>query len=254
MVMAGEKFKPHTATIQLDGKTVETNCPFETVYIHGTVLDTLGRRMSKSAGNGIDPIELIDQYGSDAVRFSLMMLETQGQDIKLAADRMEMGKEFANKLWNAVRLAYSFIKEDKNAVIVNSELHDGMNYWIRFRLKQLIKTVTNAINEYNFRDGVDALYIFVWNDFCDNFLEFAAKRQLRDLTLASETRAEFLSTLNHVVDVTLRLLHPYMPSITEELWHLHPLKQCNASEIDQQTLLITEKWPISEETLILRRK
>ncbi len=254
MVMAGEKFKPHTGTMKLDGKSVETNCPFQTVYINGTVLDTQGRRMSKSLGNGIDPIDLIDQYGSDAVRFSLMMLETQGQDIKLSADRMEMGKHFANKIWNAVRFAYTAL-ETATPQSLPAQPSAREDRWILSRLQYVNKEVTAAIGEYRMHDGALALYDFFWKEFCDWYLELI-KPRLKAVAPNEEGRTptadelqsanEVRSTLNTVLDTFVRLLHPYMPHITEELWQRHPTAERGPHGM--RTLLVVSDWPELEET------
>jgi len=244
MVMMGEKFKPHPGTMLLNGKKVETNCPFETVYIHGTVLDSIGRRMSKSLGNGIDPIDLIEQYGSDAVRFSLMMLETQGQDIKLSPDRMEMGKHFANKIWNAIRFAYTSLDGHPEPEAMPKIFSAKEDRWILSRLQFVTVTVSDAINEYRMRDGALALYDFFWKEFCDWYLELIKPRLRAVSGDATPTEAEQQSAfearcvLDHTIFNFLKLLHPYMPHLTEELWI--PYSKRDAKHPPK--LLITQEW------------
>ncbi|MDK9699485.1 MAG: valine--tRNA ligase [bacterium] len=247
MVMMGEKFKPHTGTIRIDGEEVPTDCPFETVYIHGTVLDNQGRRMSKSLGNGIDPIDLIDKYGCDAVRFSLMMLATEGQDIKLAADRMEMGKHFANKIWNAVRFVYQALDAHPEPEAMPHKFTMREDKWILSQLQTVTGTVTGAIEEYRLREGALALYDFFWNQFCDWYLELI-KPRLRagnepDADDAAKRSAfEARCVLDHTIHTFLKLLHPYMPHITEELWQIHPSAK-HSNYNPPRPLLMLANWP-----------
>ncbi|MCX7835434.1 MAG: valine--tRNA ligase [bacterium] len=231
MVMMGEKFMK--------------DVPFDTVYIHGTVLDSLGRRMSKSLGNGIDPIDLIEEYGCDAVRFSLMMLNTEGQDIKLSPDKMEMGKHFANKIWNAIRFVYTALEDYTPPKQSSHEFKEREDRWILSRLQYIIQEVTLSIDEYRLREGALALYEFFWKEFCDWYLELI-KPRLNAIKKDFPTEDEIQSAndakwvMNQVVDNFLRLLHPYMPHISEELWQAYPNAKRNQDGL--RNLLIKESW------------
>ena len=227
MVMAGYELLDHLPT--------EERCPFKTVYIHATVLDGKGRRMSKSAGNGIDPLDMIQQYGADAVRYSLVLLTREGQDVKLSDDRFEMGRRFTNKVWNMARFVLGNMAGERMDVVAEAPaaLEDR---WILSRLAGVHAQVTEQLESYAFNDAANALYRFVWNDLCDWYLELAKSR----LTGADEDSARAArGTLTHVLDVTLRLLHPFTPFQTEVLWKaLH-----DVLEEAPEALLITSPWP-----------
>lgn len=207
MVMAGYELLDHLPEDQ--------RCPFDVCYIHATVLDGIGRRMSKSLGNGIDPIEMIDKYGADAVRYSLVVLTREGQDTKLSENRFELGQRFCNKIWNATRFALGNL-DGVPAAEPGQELEDR---WILSRTGEAIRTVTEALDGYQFHDAATELYRFFWNDVCDWYLEVAKRRLSGDDGPEKEAaRAVLLKVLN----ATLRLLHPLMPFLTEELWAFLP--------------------------------
>ena len=222
MVMAGYEL--------LDELPMEERCPFATCYVHANVLDAKGRRMSKSLGNGIDPIEMIDSYGADAVRFSLILLTREGQDVKLSGDRFEMGRRFTNKIWNATRFVIGHLEGERRDVAATppTALEDR---WILSRLARTRAEVTRALTEYDFNDAATALYRFVWNDFCDWYLEISKSRVTGD-------DADARGTLVHVLDQTLRLLHPFIPFQTEVLW-----KALGEATGEERGLLITTPWP-----------
>ena len=227
MVMAGYEL--------LDHLPVEERCPFDTVYVHATVLDGKGRRMSKSAGNGIDPLDMIQQYGADAVRFSLVLLTREGQDVKLSEDRFEMGRRFTNKVWNAARFVLGNLGGERTdvAAAVPAALEDR---WILSRLASTRDEVTRQLEGYDYNDAANALYRFVWNDLCDWYLELAKSR----LTGDDEASArDARGTLAHVLDATLRLLHPFTPFQTEVLWRA--LYDALGSE--PPALLVVSAWP-----------
>jgi valyl-tRNA synthetase len=184
--------------------------PFDDVLIHGTILDAEGRRMSKSLGNGIDPIEVIDQYGADAMRFCLVMLTVEGQDVKLSVDKFEMGRNFANKMWNASRFALLNLASGKGCE-GELALEDR---WILARLQCVTATVTKALEAFQLNEAVRTLYDFMWKEFCDWYLEAIKPR------LADGTPSVARKVLAHVLDATLRLAHPFMPFVTEEIWQL----------------------------------
>ncbi len=195
--------------------------PFHTVYIHGTILDEKGQRMSKSKGNGIDPIEMIEKYGADAVRFALMILTTEGQDIKLSPVKFETGRNFANKLWNAVRFVLPHV--EGNRIPVDKAALTLADRWILGRLGETIRTVTAALEPrgadnssgLRFSEAAQALYRFTWDDFCSNYLEIRKKA----ITAPEATPEKKLavSVFTDVLEKLIGLLHPFMPFITEEI-------------------------------------
>ncbi|MHC4549544.1 MAG: valine--tRNA ligase [Planctomycetota bacterium] len=187
-------------------------CPFDVVYIHANVNDAVGRRMSKSLGNGIDPRDMIEKYGADAVRFTLCILTTEGQDVKLAETRFELGRNFMNKIWNAARFVLQSVPAEARAAHPGDALTDR---WIRSRAQDAIRAVTDALDHYRYHDAANALYHFVWDDFCDWYVE-ASKERLRQRDLACG------ATLLEVMDTIVRLLQPFAPYLAEELaGHLH---------------------------------
>ena len=204
MVMAGYEL--------LDHLPEEDRCPFATCYINATVLDGQGRRMSKSLGNGIDPIEMIEKYGADAVRYSLVMLTREGQDVKLSENRFELGQRFCNKIWNAVR----FVLGSLDGVPRGPEGSALEDRWIRSRTAHASREVSAAMEEYRFHDGAAELYRFFWNDLCDWYLEVAKRRLAPGADAADREAAR--ATLARVLSAAMRLLHPYLPFLTEELW------------------------------------
>jgi valyl-tRNA synthetase len=228
MVMAGYALR--------DDLPVEQRCPFKTCFIHATVLDAKGRRMSKSAGNGIDPIDLVDEFGADAVRLSLVLLTREGQDVKLAPDRMEMGKRFTNKVWNAARFVLGHL--DGPRADVTSEKPTAIpDRWILSQLHRTTDAVTSALEEFRLNDAATALYKFVWNDFCDWYLEESKAHLVEGATEASRFAR---GTLARVLDWTLRLLHPFIPFETEVLWAALQEKIRHA-----EGMLIRADWPIA---------
>ncbi len=208
--------------------------PFATCYINATVLDAQGRRMQKSLGNGIDPLEMIAKYGADAVRYSLILLTKEGQDVRLSPDRFEQGARFCNKIWNAARFVLSKLAGEGGAATLAgpAELEDR---WILTRLERTRQRVSEGLDAYGFNEAANELYRFVWNDFCDWYLEIV-KPRLSGGDSASSAAAR--GTLARVLGDVLGLLHPFTPFLTEKLWHaLH--------EVLGQTCepLIRSAWP-----------
>jgi valyl-tRNA synthetase len=193
---------------------LEEVVPFPTVYIHALVRDEKGAKMSKSKGNVIDPLHLIDDYGADALRFTLAAMAAQGRDIKLAANRVEGYRNFATKLWNACRFA------EMNACVLPSgfgptQAKETLNRWIAHETARATREVTEAIEAYRFNDAAGSIYRFVWNVYCDWYLELAKPVLMgEDGAAKTETRA----MVAWARDEILKLLHPFMPFITEELW------------------------------------
>jgi valyl-tRNA synthetase len=212
--------------------------PFRTVYIHALVRDEHGQKMSKSKGNVIDPLELIEKYGADALRFTLAALAAQGRDIKMSEQRVEGYRNFATKLWNATR--YALMNECKPVAGFDpAALTDPVNRWIVGRLVAAARAVEQAMAQYRYNDTAGALYRFVWGEFCDWYLEFTKPiLQGSDEGAKGVTRA----TTAWVLGQMLHLLHPFMPFITEELW-----EQVRA---DQRDMLISTRWPEYPDSLI----
>jgi len=206
MVMAGHAFMPELSEDQ--------RTPFTTCYINATVLDSKGKRMSKSAGNGVDPIELIDKYGADAVRYSLMLLTKEGQDVKLSPDRLEQGSRFCNKVWNAARFVMMNMGGERQD---GPPAPDGPfeDRWILSRLKSCTEEVSKRLDAYQFNDAATALYRFVWNDFCDWYVEIVKSRLTGD---NERSAAAARGTLARVLKDMLGLLSPFTPFLTEKLW------------------------------------
>jgi len=190
--------------------------PFNDVYIHALVRDERGQKMSKSKGNVIDPLAVIDEYGADALRFTLAAMAAQGRDIKLSAQRVEGYRNFATKLWNAARFAEinGCARDDSFDPRQSKEV---LNRWIAHETASTARQVTAAIEAYKFNDAAGALYRFVWNVYCDWYLELI-KPVLTgpDSAAKNETRAAAAWALDQI----LKLLHPFMPFVTEELWQV----------------------------------
>jgi valyl-tRNA synthetase len=202
------------ARMMMMGLHFMKEAPFSTVYIHALVRDEKGAKMSKSKGNVIDPLHLIDEYGADALRFTLAAMAAQGRDIKLAASRVEGYRNFATKLWNACRFA------EMNACATPAgfdpaKASQTLNRWIAHGTSHATREVTEAIEAYRFNDAAGAIYRFVWNVYCDWYLELAKPVLMGE---ESAAKAETRAMVAWARDEILKLLHPFMPFITEELW------------------------------------
>ncbi len=193
--------------------------PFSTVYIHGLIRDEKGQKMSKSKGNTIDPVQIIDKYGCDALRFTLTSLCTYGgQDIKISDERFEYGRNFANKIWNASRFVLMNLDDVDNNPIDMSKLTIA-DKWILNTLNETVKLVNDNVKNYRIGEMAHVLYDFFWNQYCDWYVEIA-KIQLQDENLKLNTQR----MLKYVLDMSLRLLHPIMPHITEKIWQALDVK------------------------------
>jgi len=234
MVMAGYAL--------LDDLPEEQRCPFSTCYVHATVLDAKGKRMSKSAGNGIDPIELCDEFGADAVRLSLVLLTREGQDVKLSPDRMEMGKRFTNKVWNAARFVLGHIAAGPRDEVTLADAVELEDRWILSRLAGVNAEVTSALEEYRFNDAATALYRFVWNDFCDWYLELVKSRLAADGDGEPDGAKTARGVLARVLEGAIALLHPFTPFQTEVLWDA-----LNETLGRESGMLIRHAWPTDAE-------
>ena len=222
------------ARMMMMGLHFMPDVPFSTVYIHALVRDEKGAKMSKSKGNVIDPIELVDKFGADALRFTLAAMAAQGRDIKLSTQRVEGYRNFATKLWNATRFAgMNGCKRVDGFDPHKVEL--ALNRWAMGELARATHDVTQAIEAYRFNDAANAAYRFVWNIVCDWYLELSKPVFLgEDGPAKSETQA----SIAYVIDETCRLLHPFMPFITEEIWGL-----TGAEGPRRTSVLALAAWP-----------
>lgn len=192
--------------------------PFDTVFIHGLVRDAQGRKMSKSLGNGIDPLEIIDEYGADALRFTLATGNSPGNDMRFSDDKVKASRNFANKLWNAARFVLMYLDDDfkYRGLPENLEIEDK---WILSKVNTLAKEVTDNLNKFELGIAIQKLYDFIWDVFCDWYIEIAKIRlQGNDETAKNNVK----SVLVYVLTDILKLLHPFMPFITEEIYQAIP--------------------------------
>ncbi len=226
MVMAGMEFMG--------------DVPFKKVYIHGTVRDITGTKMSKSLGNIIDPLDMIAKYGTDALRFSIISITAQGQDVFLSETKFELGRNFANKLWNASRFILMNLKEEEVnvdlCVLFKSEELSLPEKWILSRLYSTIKYVEECLDGYKFNEAANSIYEFVWHEFCDWYIEIAK-------ATISENRTQVI--LYKVLEKILRVLHPFMPFITEEIW-----KQIPRSKDAKGDSIMIQPWPHIQKEII----
>ena len=203
--------------------------PFNTILIHGLVRDSQGRKMSKSLGNGIDPLEVIDKYGADALRLTLITGNAPGNDMRFYWERVESSRNFANKVWNASRFIMMNLDKAEVRDVDVTELTDA-DKWILSKVNTLAKDVTDNMENYDLGVAVQKIYDFIWEEFCDWYIEMVKPRLWSD---DDTTKAAALYTLKTVLINSLKLLHPYMPFITEEIF-------CNLS--DEESIMIS-KWP-----------
>ena len=201
------------AALEFTGKV-----PFRDIYITGLVRDKLGRKMSKSLGNGIDPLTVVENYGADAMKFTLCYLAAQGQDVLIDMDSFKMGSRFANKIWNATRFILMNL-EGRNMVEVGPDKMTDMDKWIFHSMNECARKVSTALESYRFNDGAQAVYDFFWNDFCDWYVE-AAK-----VSLYSDDNAEkdrIVSLLLQLLETSMRIMHPFLSFLTEEIYSRLP--------------------------------
>ena len=216
-------------------------CPFHHVLIHGLVRDSLGRKMSKSLGNGIDPLEIIDQYGADALRFTLVTGNAPGNDMRFYMERVEASRNFANKIWNASRFILMNIEKAEVPEQMNPEELTGADKWILSKVNRLAQDVTVNMDKYELGIAVQKLYDFIWEEFCDWYIEMVKPRLYSE---EDQTKAAALWTLKTVLTNALKLLHPYMPFITEEIFR---------NLTDEESIMISawpeykEEWNFTEE-------
>ena len=208
--------------------------PFKNVLIHGLVRDSQGRKMSKSLGNGIDPLEVIDKYGADALRLTLVTGNAPGNDMRFYWERVEASRNFANKVWNASRFIMMNLDKAENRAVGLDELTPA-DKWILSKLNTLAKDVTENMENFDLGVAVGKIYDFIWEEFCDWYIEMVKPRLYND---EDTTKAAALYTLKTVLIESLKLLHPYMPFITEEIF-------CNLQD-EEESIMISD-WPVYKE-------
>ena len=234
-----------TQSLELTGKK-----PFNDILVHGIVRDSQGRKMSKSLGNGIDPIEIIDEYGADSLRFSLLSGTTMGNDIRYMPEKLEQASNFANKIWNAAKFVTMNMVDEKDVIKFHEENYnkESKSYrdnslriedkWILSKLNKLVEEISRNIENYDLGVAIDKIYSFIWNEYCDWYIEMVKTR------LYSQNREEKVRVcyvLDYVLRVSLKLLHPFMPFVTSEIYK-HLVKYNNKD-------LIVSEWPKYKESL-----
>lgn len=216
--------------------------PFKDVLLNGLVRDDQGRKMSKSLGNGIDPLDIIRDYGADALRFTLVTGNTPGNDMRFYTKRVEANRNFANKLWNATRfLMMNMTDEIKDSNFEVEKLHYE-DKWILSKLQKVIKSITDKIEKYDIGLAADDIYDFIWSDFCDWYIEIVKPVLYSD---NAEEKTNTVKVLLYVLENILKLLHPFMPYITEEIWQALP---------NREEALIVSKWPEYKEELVFEKE
>jgi valyl-tRNA synthetase len=272
MITARDILYLWVARMVMTGVKFAVDIPFKVVYVHPTVLTREGKRMSKSLGTGIDPLDLLDKYGADGLRFGLIVQAEAGQDLRFHEERLEMARNFGKKLWNAARFVITVWGEGRGtgdeegfqSLIANRQSQVATFSlplrWIFSRLHKTIAQVNNAMEEYGLADAAKAIYNFVWDEFCDWFVEISksAGCGVRSAevpeggTQGDEMAEVYRQALVAVLETSLRLLHPFMPFVTEELWQR--LKQASAvrgvrsaSEGAEPKALIVAEYPETDE-------
>jgi len=210
--------------------------PFKHVYIHGLVRDSQGRKMSKSLGNGIDPLEIVDKYGADALRFTLATGNSPGNDMRFYIERVEASRNFANKIWNASRFVMMNLSIDRAELPAKEKLHIE-DKWILHRYNELVHEVTENLDKYELGIAVQKLYDFIWDEFCDWYIELVKPRFFEE----GEGNISAQQVLTFVLSNTLKLLHPFMPFITEEIWQALPH--------EGESIMISD-WPKYNESFV----
>jgi len=223
--------------------------PFKYVYVHGLVRDAQGRKMSKSLGNGIDPLEIIDQYGADALRFMLTTGITPGNDMRFKTDKLESSRNFANKLWNASRFVIMNLQNEDGSFKEMADVTDlskvalqDEDKWMISRVNDAVKYITETMEKFDLALAGQRAYDLIWNEYCDWYIEIVKGRLYGD---DEEDKAVARAVLVKVLKDMLRLLHPFMPYITEEIWAYLPAGEIKADNPDN--FLIKETWPVYDE-------
>ena len=209
--------------------------PFKHVFIHGLVRDSQGRKMSKSLGNGIDPVEVIDKYGADTLRFMLITGNTPGNDMRFYWERVEAARNFANKLWNASRFMLMNLEGFDKSFVPTEDDYTLADQWILSRYAKTVQAITENLEKFELGEAARSLYEFIWNEFCDWYIELAKARLYDTENQRPRQTAQYV--LGYVLERTLRLLHPFMPFITEEIWQHIP---------HEGKSIMVSSWPADE--------
>jgi len=213
--------------------------PFKHVFIHGLVRDSQGRKMSKSLGNGIDPVEVIDKYGADTLRFMLITGNTPGNDMRFYWERVESARNFANKLWNASRFMLMNLEGFDKGFVPEKSDYTLADQWILSRYAKTVQGVTNNLEKFELGEAGRTIYEFIWNEFCDWYIELSKARLYDTEAVRARQTAQYV--LGYVLEHTLRLLHPFMPFITEEIWQHIP---------HEGESVMVSAWPANETSKI----
>jgi valyl-tRNA synthetase len=228
--------------------------PFKHVYVHGLVRDAQGRKMSKSLGNGIDPLEIIEQYGADALRFMLMNGITPGNDMRFVTEKLESSRNFANKLWNASRFVIMNLTDendefypmaDDTAGDILNKLKDE-DKWILSTVNSAAAEITANMEKFELALASQKIYDLIWNNFCDWYIELVKSRLYGD---DEEDKKTARYVLVKVLKDLLKLLHPFMPFITEEIWSFLPHDESERSKENEKGFLIRQSWPVYSEDM-----
>ncbi len=222
------------------GLAYTDQAPFHTVCIHGIVRDSQGRKMSKSLGNGIDPLGVIAEYGADALRFMLVDGSTPGNDMRYSEDKVKAARNFANKLWNASRYVMMNLADDAVNQLPAAEKLEISDKWVLSKLNNLIADVTENLDKYEMGIAVQKVYDYIWDTYCDWYIELTKARLYSE---DADRKQTAIQVLTYVLDQVLRLLHPFMPFITEEIWQSLP---------HEGEALIVAKWPEYRENLAFK--
>ncbi len=226
MIMAGLEFRGEV--------------PFKDVLLNGIVRDEFGRKMSKSLGNGIDPLEMIDEYSADAVRFTLIMLSSEGQDINISKNSFEIGRNFSNKIWNAYRFLSMHLDDIDTDYTKYKKEFELSDKWILSSFHKTIKKCSTNLDRFKVNDSLNDIYQFFWHDYCDWYLELIKKRLYwKD---ASDSHKAALSVATYIMKECMSLLHPYIPFITEEIWQ--------SLKISGDESIVVGSWPVIDNNLI----
>ena len=220
------------ARMIIAGMHFKKDIPFSNVYFTSIIRDSEGRKMSKSLGNSPDPIELFDKFGVDAVRTSILMIAPQGSDILFSEEKIELGRNFMNKLWNCSRFIFMNIEDDFKADLAAIDISklDNTDIWIISKLHRTIKEVNSLYDSYKLNEIIKTLYNFIWKDYCDWYIEFSKSRLYG---LSDDDREICKTVAVYILENILKLLHPYAPYITEEIW----------SCFNKKEMLIQSTWP-----------
>lgn len=237
------------ARMIMSGLEFVKEMPFRDVYLHGTVRDLTGKKMSKSLGNIIDPIDIINEFGADALRYSMIAITATGQDVFLSKEKFEIGRNFANKIWNASRFVLMSLAEVKPRQdrlscrgFTSAEALSLVDRWILSRLNRTIESATKSLEHYRFNEAEAIIYDFFWHDFCDWYLEMIKPVILNDEQWAVDRKDATQKVLLYVLENSLKILHPFMPFVTEAVWQ----------NIKEQKYIMAEKWPEADKSFIKR--